>query len=51
MATVPSMVEDKVESLECDALFPGLKLCTAARYPNVNSTDETPYYPLTGETR
>ncbi|XP_056447304.1 apolipoprotein B-100 isoform X2 [Gadus chalcogrammus] len=51
MATVPSMVEDKVESMECDALFPGLKLCTAARYPNVNSTDETPYYPLTGETR
>ncbi|KAJ3613847.1 hypothetical protein NHX12_020092 [Muraenolepis orangiensis] len=51
MSTVPSMVEDGVDSTECQPLFTGLKLCTTARYSKASSIDEAPYYPLTGETR
>ncbi|CAL8271230.1 unnamed protein product [Merluccius merluccius] len=46
-----SMVEDRIESTECQPLFTGLKLCTSAHYSNASSTDEAPYYPLRGETR
>ncbi|XP_067470643.1 apolipoprotein B-100 [Thunnus thynnus] len=47
---VPSLVEDRTDSTDCQPLFSGLKLCTIVRYSNATSMDQTPYYPLTGET-
>ncbi|XP_060918741.1 apolipoprotein B-100 [Labrus mixtus] len=48
---VPSLVEDRTDSTDCQPLISGLKLCTLARYSNATSTDQAPYYPLTGETK
>uniref|UniRef100_A0A8D0D7V1 Apolipoprotein B n=1 Tax=Sander lucioperca TaxID=283035 RepID=A0A8D0D7V1_SANLU len=48
---VPSLVEDRTDSTDCQPLFYGLKLCTIARYSNATSVDQAPYYPLTGESR
>ncbi|XP_039641503.1 apolipoprotein B-100 isoform X5 [Perca fluviatilis] len=48
---VPSLVEDRTDSTDCQPLFYGLKLCTIARYSNATSMDQAPYYPLTGESR
>ncbi|KAM6969587.1 apolipoprotein B-100 [Tautogolabrus adspersus] len=48
---VPSLVEDRIDSTDCQPLISGLKLCTIARYLNATSIDEAPYYPLTGETK
>lgn len=43
---VPSLVDDRTDSADCQPLISGLKLCTIARY-----MDGAPYYSLTGETR
>uniref|UniRef100_A0A667Z134 Apolipoprotein B n=1 Tax=Myripristis murdjan TaxID=586833 RepID=A0A667Z134_9TELE len=51
MKIVPSMVEDQTDSNDCQPLFTGLKYCTIVHYSNGSSTDQAPYYPLTGETR
>ncbi|XP_057200382.1 apolipoprotein B-100 [Triplophysa rosa] len=48
---VPSMVEDRTDSTECNPVFPGMNFCTILRYSNASSTNNAPYYPLTGETR
>ncbi|XP_022055118.2 apolipoprotein B-100 isoform X1 [Acanthochromis polyacanthus] len=48
---VPSLVEDRTDSTDCQPLFTGLNLCTILRYSNATSTDQAPYYPLTGETK
>nr|XP_694827.7 apolipoprotein B-100 [Danio rerio] len=48
---VPSMVEDRIDSTECNRIFPGMNYCTILRYSNASSTNNAPYYPLTGETR
>ncbi|XP_065144413.2 apolipoprotein B-100 [Paramisgurnus dabryanus] len=48
---VPSMVEDRTDSTECNPIFPGLNFCTILRYSNASSNNNAPYYPLTGETR
>ncbi|XP_070836043.1 apolipoprotein B-100 isoform X2 [Chaetodon trifascialis] len=48
---VPSLVEDRTDSSDCQPLFSGLKLCTIVRYSNATSLDQAPYYPLTGETK
>ncbi|XP_051252201.1 apolipoprotein B-100 [Dicentrarchus labrax] len=48
---VPSLVEDRTDSTDCQPLFSGLKFCTIVRYSNATSLDQAPYYPLTGETR
>ncbi|XP_073338944.1 apolipoprotein B-100 isoform X2 [Pagrus major] len=48
---VPSMMEDRTNSADCQPLISGLKLCTIVRYSNATSLDAAPYYPLTGETR
>uniref|UniRef100_A0A3B5BD93 Apolipoprotein B-100-like n=1 Tax=Stegastes partitus TaxID=144197 RepID=A0A3B5BD93_9TELE len=48
---VPSLVEDRTDSTDCQPLFTGLNLCTIVRYSNATSTDQAPYYPLTGETK
>lgn len=48
---VPSLMEDRTDSTECQPLFSGMKFCTILRYSNATSMDKAPYYPLTGETR
>ncbi|XP_027134523.1 apolipoprotein B-100 isoform X2 [Larimichthys crocea] len=48
---VPSLVEDRTDSTDCQPLISGLKFCTIVRYSNATSLDQAPYYPLTGETR
>uniref|UniRef100_A0A3Q1B7C0 Vitellogenin domain-containing protein n=1 Tax=Amphiprion ocellaris TaxID=80972 RepID=A0A3Q1B7C0_AMPOC len=48
---VPSLVEDRTDSTNCQPLFTGLNLCTTWRYSNATSMDQAPYYPLTGETK
>ncbi|KAM3871405.1 apolipoprotein B-100 [Diretmus argenteus] len=48
---VPSMVEDRTDSTDCEPLFTGLEYCTTVRYSSGSSTDQAPYYPLTGESR
>ncbi|XP_056122383.1 apolipoprotein B-100 [Rhinichthys klamathensis goyatoka] len=48
---VPSMVEDRTDSTECNPIFPGMNYCTILRYSNASLTNNAPYYPLTGETR
>lgn len=48
---VPSLVEDRVDSTDCQPLFSGLNLCTIMRYSSATSDDQAPYYPLSGETR
>uniref|UniRef100_A0A672YEF9 Apolipoprotein Ba n=1 Tax=Sphaeramia orbicularis TaxID=375764 RepID=A0A672YEF9_9TELE len=48
---VPSLVEDRTDSTDCQPLFSGLNLCTIVRYSNASSNEQAPYYPLTGETR
>uniref|UniRef100_A0A3Q1CD90 Vitellogenin domain-containing protein n=1 Tax=Amphiprion ocellaris TaxID=80972 RepID=A0A3Q1CD90_AMPOC len=48
---LPSLVEDRTDSTNCQPLFTGLNLCTTWRYSNATSMDQAPYYPLTGETK
>ncbi|XP_044022340.1 apolipoprotein B-100 isoform X2 [Siniperca chuatsi] len=48
---VPSLVDDRTDSTDCQPLFSGLKFCTIVHYSNATSMDQAPYYPLTGETR
>ncbi|XP_072221414.1 apolipoprotein B-100 [Leuresthes tenuis] len=47
---VPSLLENRVDSAECQPLFRGLNLCTIVRYSDAASIDQAPYYPLSGET-
>uniref|UniRef100_A0A3Q2QZW3 Apolipoprotein B n=1 Tax=Fundulus heteroclitus TaxID=8078 RepID=A0A3Q2QZW3_FUNHE len=46
---VLSLAEDRVDSTDCQPLLKGLNLCTVVRYSNASSTEQTPYFPLTGE--
>ncbi|XP_069573561.1 apolipoprotein B-100-like [Brachyistius frenatus] len=48
---VPSLVDDQIDSTNCQPLFSGLKYCTTLRYSNSTLMDQAPYYPLTGETK
>uniref|UniRef100_A0A4W4GAX0 Vitellogenin domain-containing protein n=1 Tax=Electrophorus electricus TaxID=8005 RepID=A0A4W4GAX0_ELEEL len=48
---VPSMVEGRADFTECNPFFPGIKYCTVLHYSQASSTNNAPYYPLTGETR
>ncbi|KAM9341244.1 apolipoprotein B-100 [Symphorus nematophorus] len=48
---VPSPVEDRTDSADCQPLFSGLNLCTIMRYSNATSLDQALHYALTGETR
>uniref|UniRef100_A0A3B4ALQ0 Vitellinogen open beta-sheet domain-containing protein n=1 Tax=Periophthalmus magnuspinnatus TaxID=409849 RepID=A0A3B4ALQ0_9GOBI len=48
---VPSLVEDRTDSTDCQPLITGLRLCCITRYSNGTSTEHAPYYPLTGESR
>ncbi|XP_029316837.1 apolipoprotein B-100 [Cottoperca gobio] len=48
---VPSLVEDRTDSTDCQPLFGGLNFCTILRYSNATSMAQAPYYPLNGESR
>uniref|UniRef100_A0A6Q2X0P1 Vitellogenin domain-containing protein n=1 Tax=Esox lucius TaxID=8010 RepID=A0A6Q2X0P1_ESOLU len=48
---VPSFGEGTTDSIECKPLFTGMNICTTMHYASASSTDEAPYYPLTGESR
>lgn len=48
---VPSLVEDRTDSTDCQTLFSGLRFCTVALYSNATSRDQAPHFPLTGESR
>ncbi|KAK7904472.1 hypothetical protein WMY93_017079 [Mugilogobius chulae] len=48
---VPSLERDRTDSTHCQPLITGLKLCSIKRYSNASSTEQAPYYPLTGESR
>ncbi|KAF7201026.1 apolipoprotein B-100 isoform X2 [Nothobranchius furzeri] len=48
---VPSLVEDRVDSTDCQPLIRGLDLCTIVSYSNASSIQQAPYFPLTGETK
>ncbi|XP_054909551.1 apolipoprotein B-100 [Poeciliopsis prolifica] len=47
---VPSLVENRVDHSDCQLLLKGLNLCTVVSYPNASSVEETPSFPLTGDT-
>uniref|UniRef100_A0A3B4FGW7 Apolipoprotein Ba n=1 Tax=Pundamilia nyererei TaxID=303518 RepID=A0A3B4FGW7_9CICH len=47
----PCKVGDRADSVDCQPLLSGLKLCTAVRYSNPTSVDQAPCSSLTGETR
>ncbi|XP_038144044.1 apolipoprotein B-100 isoform X1 [Cyprinodon tularosa] len=46
---LPSLVENQVDSTDCQPLITGLNLCTVVRYSNASSVEQAPYFPLTGE--
>ncbi|XP_069829207.1 apolipoprotein B-100 [Dendropsophus ebraccatus] len=48
---MPSIVENRQESVTCRPLITGLNYCTSMGYSNASSIDSAPYFPLTGETR
>ncbi|XP_063764989.1 apolipoprotein B-100 isoform X2 [Eleginops maclovinus] len=48
---VPSLMEDRIDTTDCQTLLSGLKICTVVRYSNATSIDQAPYYPLNGESR
>ncbi|XP_020787230.2 LOW QUALITY PROTEIN: apolipoprotein B-100 [Boleophthalmus pectinirostris] len=48
---VPSLVEDRTDSTDCQPLITGLRLCSITQFSNGSSTEHAPYYPLTGESR
>ncbi|XP_041668257.1 apolipoprotein B-100 [Cheilinus undulatus] len=45
------LMDDRTHSTDCQPLISGLNLCTVTRYPSASSTDQAPYFPLTGEAR
>ncbi|KAI1897325.1 hypothetical protein AGOR_G00082150 [Albula goreensis] len=47
---IPSMSEDRTDSVKCSPLFSGVAYCTTLRYSNPSAIDAAPYFPLTGET-
>uniref|UniRef100_A0AAV2JEF2 Vitellinogen open beta-sheet domain-containing protein n=1 Tax=Knipowitschia caucasica TaxID=637954 RepID=A0AAV2JEF2_KNICA len=48
---VPSLMEDRTDSTECQPFITGLKLCFISKYSNAAATNQAPYFPLTGESR
>ncbi|KAF3844295.1 hypothetical protein F7725_007458 [Dissostichus mawsoni] len=46
---VPSLMEDRIDSTDCQPLLSGLNICTIVRYSNATSIDQASYYPLNGE--
>nr|XP_055042552.1 LOW QUALITY PROTEIN: apolipoprotein Bb, tandem duplicate 1 [Misgurnus anguillicaudatus] len=48
--TIPP-INELVEMQECAPFFPGVKQCIALQYSNAYSSDASPYFPLTGDSR
>ncbi|XP_051510342.1 apolipoprotein B-100-like [Myxocyprinus asiaticus] len=48
--TIPAMRES-VNMEECSPLFPGLKYCSTLQYSYAFSSDASPYFPLTGNSK
>ncbi|XP_077076182.1 apolipoprotein Bb, tandem duplicate 1 [Siphateles boraxobius] len=48
--TIPPMME-QVKAKKCTPFFPGFKYCSALQYSNAFSSDATPYFPLTGDSK
>ncbi|XP_028647178.1 apolipoprotein B-100 [Erpetoichthys calabaricus] len=49
--TVPPIVEGRVDKQSCYPVLYGLQFCSSVLYSNASTTNEAPYFPLTGETR
>ncbi len=48
--TIPPMMEH-VKAQKCTPFFPGFKYCSALQYSNAFSSDASPYFPLTGDSK
>ncbi|XP_065112864.1 apolipoprotein Bb, tandem duplicate 1 [Paramisgurnus dabryanus] len=48
--TIPP-INELVEMQECAPFFPGVKQCIALQYSDAYSSDASPYFPLTGDSR
>ncbi|XP_067240099.1 apolipoprotein B-100-like isoform X2 [Chanodichthys erythropterus] len=48
--TIPPMMEH-VNTKKCTPFFPGFKYCSAMQYSNAFSSDASPYFPLTGDSK
>uniref|UniRef100_A0A8C1HQV8 Apolipoprotein Bb, tandem duplicate 1 n=1 Tax=Cyprinus carpio carpio TaxID=630221 RepID=A0A8C1HQV8_CYPCA len=48
--TIPPMMEH-VKAQKCTPFFPGFKYCNALQYSNAFSSDASPYFPLTGDSK
>ncbi|ROL43503.1 Apolipoprotein B-100 [Anabarilius grahami] len=48
--TIPPMMEH-VNAKKCTPFFPGFKYCSAMQYSNAFSSDASPYFPLTGDSK
>ncbi|XP_043918557.1 apolipoprotein B-100 [Protopterus annectens] len=46
---IPPLIENRQSWTSCRPFFTGLNYCTIIQYSNASSTNEAPYYPLTGE--
>ncbi|KAL2082440.1 hypothetical protein ACEWY4_022258 [Coilia grayii] len=42
---------DKVDVTECTPFFAGVKYCTALQYSDALHTDDSPYFPFTGDSK
>uniref|UniRef100_A0A671N175 Apolipoprotein B-100-like n=1 Tax=Sinocyclocheilus anshuiensis TaxID=1608454 RepID=A0A671N175_9TELE len=48
--TIPPMMEH-VKAQKCTPFFPGSKYCSSLQYSNAFSSDASPYFPLTGDSK
>uniref|UniRef100_A0A672QQP3 Apolipoprotein B-100-like n=1 Tax=Sinocyclocheilus grahami TaxID=75366 RepID=A0A672QQP3_SINGR len=48
--TIPPMMEH-VKAQKCTPFLPGFKYCSALQYSNAFSSDASPYFPLTGDSK
>ncbi|XP_031437274.1 apolipoprotein B-100-like [Clupea harengus] len=48
--TIPATGE-RVDVTECTPVFAGMKYCTALQYSDAMQTDESPYFPFTGDSK
>ncbi len=42
---------EHVKAQKCTPFFPGFKYCSALQYSNAFSSDASPYFPLTGDSK
>ncbi|KAL8172936.1 UNVERIFIED_CONTAM: hypothetical protein K2H54_034126, partial [Gekko kuhli] len=51
MEVIPPLIENRESQRSCRPFIVGLELCTRIEYSNASTSEATPYYPLTGDTR